>query len=73
MWHGEHVELYIPHNRVTHYTASYAMVPSDLEYLHNFYNFVFILSFYNFYISETEVATDFFLDQDSEGDSDFLI
>ena len=48
------------------------MVPLEIEYLHNFYNFAFILSFYNFYISETEVATDFFLDQDSEGDSDFL-
>ena len=46
------------------------MVPSEIEYLHNFYNFVFILSFYNFYISEPEAATDFLLD---EGDSDFLI
>ena len=38
-------------------------------YLHNFYNFCFILSFYNFYISEPEAVTDFFLD---EGDSDFF-
>ena len=31
-------------------------------YLHNFYNFCFILSFYNFYISETEETSDFFDD-----------
>ncbi len=34
-------------------------------YLHNFYNFCFILSFYNYYISEPEgheVAGDFFDD-----------
>ena len=43
-------------------------------YLHNFYNFCFILSFYNFYISEPEgheVASDFFDDLYKEAYKDY--
>ena len=34
------------------------MVPIDLQYLSNFYNFCFILSLYNMYIFQIEVATE---------------
>ena len=39
------------------------MVPLEYQYLHNFYNFCFIYSLYNYYISQTSEGCDDFFDE----------